>query len=98
LRTESPAIPAGFAAGLRFNVKPIRGLRFKMVRKILLNHLLRQLACGITPRPIMLARTPPLHLRKLFEYLPRWFPFTQHMILDSEHQEVPTPGYGHDPY
>jgi len=45
-----------------------------MVRKILLNHLLRHLACGdteIAPCPKMLPPVPLLHLRKLFEYFPR---------------------------
>ena len=56
-RTESPAIPAGCAAGSRLDIETVMRFGFKMMRKILLNHLFRQLVgcdTGIAPRPKML--------------------------------------------
>ena len=49
LRTESPAVPAGCAAGL-FNIETIARTRLKMMRKVAGDHLFRHFTDTVTQK------------------------------------------------
>jgi hypothetical protein len=72
MRTESPAIPADCAAGSRLDIETVMRFGFKMMRKVLFDHLLSQFACRHTKTaacPKVLPSIASLHVGKFFKYL-----------------------------